>query len=575
MSIGNRRPSINEFTPAMTTAEVLTVPETILKASGRPEADGERLRRPLILLRTAEAVLLVPVFSVADGGLVVADDEFDAAHIRCPVIPRSRVELDSAYNRVKVNVKTPPPPLNKQSSIPDLIAANCSAVGARATTDDGLGELLDEARGDSAPPPLFQTAVDEELTNAIITLDEHLGGLQVLNHPKMNTDTLSWWYKRSIGDIEQKKAETDVQSYQSVALIVGVTGIAGSGLAETLSYVDTPGGPWKVYGVGRRACPDWLTTLNVVYVQCDITNTDETRSKLSPLTDITHVFYVSWTGSEDCQLNALMFRNILDSVVPNAPNLKHLALQTGIKYYWGNMAEMDSTNEPHDCPYYENLPRLKQENFYYDLEDLVYESALKKSTLTWSIHRPALIFGFSPCSMMNTVSTLCVYAAICKHEGRPLVYPGTYVSWTCLWDAVDSELLAEHFVWAATCPEAKNQAFNVNNGDVFKWKHLWGVLAKEFDLEAVGYEEGREPVLLEDVMKDKDKVWDEIVRENGLVPTRLRDIAAFWLADVVFRNKETLCSMNKNKEFGFLGFRDTTKSFLNCIKKMRAYKFIP
>nr|AZB52808.1 iridoid synthase [Centranthera grandiflora] len=394
----------------------------------------------------------------------------------------------------------------------------------------------------------------------------------------MYTDTMSWWYKRSIGDIQQqKKPEANGQgptSHQSVALIVGVTGIAGSGLAETLSNSDTPGGPWKVYGVARRPCPDWLTTLNVIYIQCDITNTDETRSKLSPLTDITHVFYVSWTGSEDCQLNALMFRNILDSIVPNSPSLKHLSLQTGIKYYWGNMAEMDSTNLPHDCPYYENLPRLKQANFYYDLEDLVHQTALTKTTLTWSVHRPALIFGFSPCSMMNTVSTLCVYAAICKHEGKPLVYTGTEVSWTCLWDAVDSDLLAEHFVWAATRPEAKNQAFNVNNGDVFKWKHLWGVLAREFGLEAVGYE-GKEPVLLEEVMKEKEGVWEEIVKEKGLVPTKLRDIAAFWLVDVVFRNKETLCSMNKNKEFGFLGFRDTTKSFVNSIKKMRAYKFIP
>lgn len=360
-----------------------------------------------------------------------------------------------------------------------------------------------------------------------------------------------------------------------MALIVGVTGIAGSGLAETLSLGDTPGGPWKVYGVARRPCPEWITTLNVDYIQCDIAKTEETRSKLSPLTDITHIFYVSWTGSEDVALNTLMFRNILDSVIPNAPSLKHVGLQTGIKYYWGNMAEMDSTNQPHDCPFYEDLPRLKQDNFYYNLEDLVYHTAAA-TRITWSIHRPALIFGFSPCSMMNTVSTLCVYAAICKHENKPLLYTGTQTSFTCLWDAVDSDLLAEHFVWTATQPGAKSEALNVNNGDVFKWKHLWKVLAREFGLEAVvGYEQGVEPVLLEDVMKDKDAVWDEIVKKNDLAPTKLRDIAAFWLVDVVFRNKETLCSMNKNKELGFLGFRDSTKSFLNCINKMRAYKFVP
>ncbi|KAG8377519.1 hypothetical protein BUALT_Bualt08G0041400 [Buddleja alternifolia] len=316
--------------------------------------------------------------------------------------------------------------------------------------------------------------------------------------------------------------------YESIALIIGVTGVSGSGLAETLSFADTPGGPWKVYGVARRPCPEWLVKLHVNYIQCDVTKTDETNSKLSPLSDITHIFYVSWNGSEDVELNTLMFKNILDSVIPNSPNLKHVALQTGIKHY------LSSTSQQHDSPFYENLPRLKQEIFYHHLEDLVFETAARKNILTWSIHRPAMIFGFSPCSLMNAVSTLCVYAAICKHENRPLVYTGSETSWTCLRHAVDSDLLAEHFVWAATNPKAINQIFNVNNGDVFKWKHLWKVLAQQFDLEVVGYE-GKELVLLADLMKDKDSVWDEIVMRNNLVSTKLRDIAAFWFVIMCFR----------------------------------------
>ncbi|KAL8490122.1 hypothetical protein ACS0TY_025381 [Phlomoides rotata] len=389
----------------------------------------------------------------------------------------------------------------------------------------------------------------------------------------MYTDSMSWWYKRSIGEIEQKKHQPDslATTYQSVALIVGITGIAGSGLAETLSLADTPGGPWKVYGVARRPSPEWLATFHVDYIQCDISKPEETHSKLSPLKDITHVFYVTFAGSEDVALNTLMFRNILDSVIPNAPNLKHVALQTGIKHYSGNF---DSTCQPHECPFFENLPRLKQEHFYYNLEDLLDKVGSGRTGLTWSVHRPALIFGFSPCSMMNTVSTLCVYAAICKHENKPLVYTGTEDTWTCLADCIDSDLLADHFIWAGTDPKAKNEAFNVNNGDVFKWKHMWGVLGEQFGVESVGYER-REPVLLENLMKGKDEVWDEIVKKHDLVPTKLRDIAAFWFVDIMFRSKEMLSSMNKNKEFGFLGFRDSTKSFVNCVKKMRDYRLIP
>ncbi|KAK4388283.1 (S)-8-oxocitronellyl enol synthase CYC1 [Sesamum angolense] len=94
-------------------------------------------------------------------------------------------------------------------------------------------------------------------------------------------------------------------SYQSVALIVGVTGIAGSGLAETLSLADTPGGPWKVYGVARP-CPEWLANLHVQYVQCDIAKTDETYSKLSPLTDITHSFSTCPGRFQTCELNDIL-----------------------------------------------------------------------------------------------------------------------------------------------------------------------------------------------------------------------------------------------------------------------------
>nr|ACZ66261.1 progesterone 5beta-reductase 2 [Digitalis purpurea] len=394
----------------------------------------------------------------------------------------------------------------------------------------------------------------------------------------MYTDTTTWWYKRSIGDIEQKNVETNgvALNYKSVALIVGVTGIAGSGLAETLSKSDTPGGPWKVYGVARRPCPEWLAKLHVSYIQCDIGSTDDTSAKLSPLSDITHIFYVSWTGSEDCDKNAIMFKNILDSVIPNAPNLKHISLQTGIKHYWGNMVdEMDTTNVSHDCPFYENMPRLRQPNFYYNLEDLLYEACgTQNGALTWTVHRPALIFGFSPCSLMNIVATLSVYAAICKYENKPLVYTGTETSWNCLVDAVDSDLLADHLVWGAISPNAKNQAFNINNGDVFKWKHIWKVLADQFEIEFVGYE-GKEPVSLEGLMKDKDSVWDEIVERYDLVPTKLKDIAAFWFADVAFSIEGAVSSMNKNKEFGFMGFRDSTKSFISSVNKVRTYRFVP
>ncbi|CAK9155224.1 unnamed protein product, partial [Ilex paraguariensis] len=50
----------------------------------------------------------------------------------------------------------------------------------------------------------------------------------------------------------------------------------------------------------------------------------------------------------------------------------------------------------------------------------------------------------------------------------------------------------------------------------------------------VGYEEGKEKVSMVEMMKDKGPVWDEIVRESKLVPTKMEEVGAWWLADIAF-----------------------------------------
>lgn len=108
-----------------------------------------------------------------------------------------------------------------------------------------------------------------------------------------------------------------------------------------------------------------------------------------------------------------MLRNVLKAGIPNCPNL-----QTGRKHYLGSFESFGKEEiERHDPPFTEDMPRLKSPNFYYDLEDILFGEVEKKEGLTWSIHRPATIFGFSPYSLMNLIGSLCVYATICKHEG--------------------------------------------------------------------------------------------------------------------------------------------------------------
>ncbi|KAB1220268.1 3-oxo-Delta(4,5)-steroid 5-beta-reductase [Morella rubra] len=377
----------------------------------------------------------------------------------------------------------------------------------------------------------------------------------------------------------KKKFEEDEQprSYQSVGLVIGVTGIVGNSLAEILPLSDTPGGPWKVYGVARRPRPNWNADHPVEYIQCDISDPEDTQAKLSPLTDVTHIFYVTWanrsTEAENCEVNGAMFRNVLRTVIPNAPNLRHVCLQTGGKHYIGPFDAFGKI-QPHDTPFTEDLPRLEIPNFYYTLEDVLFEEVDKKEDLAWSVHRPSAIFGFSPYSLMNIIGTLCVYAAICKHEGLPLKFPGTKAAWESYSEASDADLIAEQHIWAAVDPYARNEAFNCVNGDVFKWKHFWKVLAEQFGIEEYGFDEG-ERLSLEEIMKDKGPVWEEIVKENQLQPTKLEEVGLWWFADLTLGGEGLLASMNKSKEHGFLGFRNSKNSFISWIDKMKSYKIVP
>ncbi|XP_059447658.1 3-oxo-Delta(4,5)-steroid 5-beta-reductase-like [Corylus avellana] len=379
---------------------------------------------------------------------------------------------------------------------------------------------------------------------------------------------MSWWWSGAIGAAKKQFDHNNaLPRYKSVALIIGVTGIVGNSLAEILPLSDTPGGPWKVYGVARRPRPVWTANYPIEYIQCDILEVQESHAKLSKLRDVTHIFYVTWANMHDevenCKVNSNMLRNVLNAVIPNAPKLQHICLQTGRKHY-----------EPHEPPYHEDLPRLNVPNFYYTLEDVLSEEMAKKEGLTWSVHRPGVIFGFSPYSLMNIVRSLCIYAAICKHEGELLRFPGSRAAWEGYWDASDAELVAEHQIWAAVDAHAKNKAFNCSNGDVFSWKQLWKVLAEQFGAECGEFDEYSN-LSLQEMMKNKGAVWEEIVREKGLVPTNLEEIGAWWFVDEVLGGESFLDSMNKSKEHGFVGFRNSKTSFSYWIDKIRAHRIVP
>jgi nucleoside-diphosphate-sugar epimerase len=349
------------------------------------------------------------------------------------------------------------------------------------------------------------------------------------------------------------------------ALVVGVTGISGGNLARRL--LDDG---WEVAGLARR--PHDLDP-RIEPIAADLLDADAVAAAVRG-TAPTHVFFTTWsrcaTEAENCDVNGRMLRNLLDAVAPER-SVKHVALVTGLKHYLGPF-EAYAKAQP-DTPFSEEQPRLPYENFYYVQEDVLFEAAAR-DRFTWSVHRPHTLIGWALGNAMNMGVTLAVYAAICRETGRPFHFPGSREQWEAVTDVTDAGLLADHLVWAATAPAAADQALNIVNGDVFRWRRLWPRLADALGVEAVGYD--GEPAPLERQMADAGEIWPEIVRRHGLRDFPVETLASWWHTDAdLGRTIETFTDMGKSRRLGFLGVRDTESSFTDLFARLRAERIVP
>ncbi len=269
------------------------------------------------------------------------------------------------------------------------------------------------------------------------------------------------------------------------ALIAGVSGIVGRHLAEHLRA--TKG--WTVTGISRHKHD---LPKGVKHIAVDLQIADDVKKALKR-TKVTDVFITTWlrqsTEAENCRVNAGMVRNLLRAV--EGKKIKHVALVTGAKHYMGPF-EAYAKNKP-VTPFREEQPRLPYQNFYYDQEDEVFAAA-EKQGFSWSVHRPHTLIGYTVGNQMNMAATLGAYAAICKETGRPFVFPGSPEQYEAAVDITDGRIIAKHLLWAATKPAARNNAFNIVNGEVFRWNWMWPKLADHLGVAAAEYPGHAQPL---------------------------------------------------------------------------------
>jgi nucleoside-diphosphate-sugar epimerase len=175
---------------------------------------------------------------------------------------------------------------------------------------------------------------------------------------------------------------------------------------------------------------------------------------------------------------------------------------------------------------------------------------------------------------MNMGTTLAVYTSICKELGKPIEFPGSSVQWRSLTDMTDAHLLAKHLVWAGTTEAARNQAFNVVNGDVFRWSWMWKRIADWFGVQAAELQ--GEGVPLERQLADAEPIWKAMAAKYGLTETNLDNLVSAWHTDAdLGRPIEVVTDMSKSRKLGFTDYQPTDESFFQLFERLRKDRLIP
>ncbi|NMO13432.1 SDR family oxidoreductase [Pyxidicoccus fallax] len=346
-----------------------------------------------------------------------------------------------------------------------------------------------------------------------------------------------------------------------VALVVGAQGVIGRNLVTHLAAL----GDWDVIGLSRRG---GAPSGRVRYVEVDLLNPEDCRAKLGGLTGVTHIFYAAYqdrpTWAELVPPNLAMLVNVVDAIEPIAPGLRHISLMQGYKVYGAHLGPFKTPARETDAPHMPPEFNVDQQAFL--------ETRQKGRAWSWSAIRPSVVCGFALGNPMNLAMVIAVYAAMSRELGLPLRFPGRPGAYDALLEMTDAELLAKATVWAATDERCANQAFNINNGDLFRWSELWPKLAHAFGLEVAP----PLPMSLEVVMADKEPLWKAMQEKHGLERHPYKDVSSWRFGDFVFAwDYDVLADGSKARRFGFHEYVDTEAMFLRLFADFRRRRVIP
>src|SRR5215472_2961132 len=355
-------------------------------------------------------------------------------------------------------------------------------------------------------------------------------------------------------------------------VVAGATGLVGN---AALRHFGDSGGT-EVIALSRRKPRDLH---GARHVALDLTDAAQCASVASEFVGATHLVYAAlyekpslvdgWRDEHQIQTNDLMLRNLMAALEPATSDLRHVALLQGTKAYGVHV-------RPLTVPAREGRSEMyEQPNFYWAQEDFLRGLQMGKAW-QWSILRPVLIVGLAMGGAMDLIPPLGVYAAIMREQGRALDYPGGAAR---VAQAVDVDLLARAIAWAGEAETARNEAFNVTNGDVFTWENIWPAIA-----DSLGMKPGRAvPLSLVKESANWIAAWDELRRKHDLAAPALSEFVglSFQYADYSMRyghiqsGPPSIVSTVKINRAGFTEMMDTEDMFRKWFALAREQRLLP
>jgi nucleoside-diphosphate-sugar epimerase len=355
-------------------------------------------------------------------------------------------------------------------------------------------------------------------------------------------------------------------------LVTGATGVVGYAAMKHFAAK----GDCRVTGVSRRAP---LETFGARHVSLDLTDPAACGDFASGLGDVTRVVYAAlyekpglyrgWFEADQIETNEQMLENLFEPLSEVAKGLHHVSLLQGTKAYGAHV-------RPIPLPAREDRDEARDiANFYWEQEDYLRAKQAGRDW-TFTILRPQVIFGMSIGAAMNLIPAIGVYAALRKERGEPLAYPGGFGP---VIEAVDADLLARAIDWAGETEGARNEAFNVANGDVLDWQNAWPAIADALDMQPGDHE----PERLGETMPARAAEWDAVREKYDLVCPAILDFVgeSFHYADFTMAHgakggmPPSIVSTIKLRRAGFHEVMDTEAMLRKWFAEFQRLRLLP